>query len=66
MVGAHWFFSGVFYVTIFIVASVTTIIVLSQFGVFAALLWFSFPVGAIGFLKARFSPLVTKPPEPGH
>ncbi len=65
MVGVHWLFGGFFYVIIFIVAAVTTIIVLSQFGIFAAILWFSFPVGAIGFLKARFSPLVVKPPEPG-
>lgn len=59
-VGVHWLFGSIFYVIIFIVASVTTIMVLAQFGIFAAILWFSFPVGAIGYLKARFSPLERK------
>ena len=60
LVGPHWLFGTVFYIIIFAVTLGTTIAVLSQFGIYAAVLWFSFPIGAIGYLKARFSPLVTK------
>lgn len=59
-VGVHWLFGGVFYVVIFVVTGVSTLLVLARFGVFAAILWFSFPIGAIGYLKARFSPLQRK------
>lgn len=31
-----------------------------QLGAYAALLWFTFPVGALSYLKARFGPLETK------
>jgi hypothetical protein len=31
-----------------------------QMGAYAALLWFTFPVGALSYLKARFGPLETK------
>jgi hypothetical protein len=60
LVGPHWFFGSAFYAIILLVTVVSTIIVLAQFGIYAAILWFSFPIGAIGYLKARFSPLVTK------
>ena len=66
-IGVHWLFGGFFYVVIFAVAGISTLLVLARFGVFAAILWFSFPIGAIGYLKARFSPLQRKgaPPTPG-
>jgi hypothetical protein len=47
------------------VTSLSTIAVLAQFGIYAALLWFPFPVGALGYLKARFSPLEVKVARPG-
>ena len=55
-----------FFVVIFAITFVSTVAVLAQFGIYAAILWFSFPIGAIGYLKARFSPLETKhvKPEP--
>jgi hypothetical protein len=31
--------------------------VLSLFGIYAVIVWFVFPVGAIGWLRARFCPL---------
>ena len=66
-IGVHWLFGGFFYALIFVVAGVSTLLVLASFGIFAAILWFSFPIGAIGYLKARFSPLQPKdaPPTPG-
>ena len=59
-VGPHWFFGMAFFVIIFAITLVSTIAVLAQFGIYAAILWFSFPIGAIGYLKARFSPLDIK------
>lgn len=63
-IGVHWLFGTFFYVVIFAVAGISTVVVLARFGIFAAILWFSFPIGAIGYLKARFSPLVSRRPEP--
>ena len=65
-IGPHWFFGMAFFVVIFAITFVSTVAVLAQFGIYAAILWFSFPIGAIGYLKARFSPLETKhvKPEP--
>lgn len=60
IVGPHWLIGSLFAIVILLVTVGTTIAVLAQFGVYAAILWFSFPIGAIGFLKARFSPLQVK------
>ena len=59
-IGIHWLFGSFFWVVIFAVTAISTLLVLGRFGIFAAILWFSFPVGAIGYLKARFSPLRRK------
>lgn len=61
LVGVHSIIGAVSSLLIFTVATVTTLIVLAQLGLYAALLWFSAPVGALGYLKARFGPLETKP-----
>ncbi len=42
------------------VTVITTIMVLAQMDVYAALLWMPFPIGSISYLKARLCPLVTK------
>ena len=60
LVGVHWVFKAVFFVIILAVTSLTVIVVLVDQGVYAALLIFSVPIGAIGFIKARFCPLVLK------
>lgn len=52
--------SAFFSVVIFIAAVTTTFVVLIQLGLYAALLWFTLPVGALSYLKARFGPLETK------
>ena len=35
----------------------TSVAVFAMYGVYAVILWFAFPIGAIGFVKARFCPL---------
>jgi hypothetical protein len=63
VVGVH---SGAylsFNILIAAVALTTTIMVLMQLGVYAAIVWFPFPVGSLSYLKARFSPLETKDRE---
>lgn len=65
IVGVHRAASAFFSVVIFVVTVVTTFMVLVQQGFYAALLWFTLPVGALSYLKARFSPLETRA-EPNH
>jgi len=66
LVGVHWFWRILFFLVTLLVTVPSTIAVLAQQGVYAALLWLPFPIGAIGYLKARFFPLETKRrrPEP--
>lgn len=47
-----------FSLAIIVVTVATSIAVLSLFGIYAVILWFAFPIGAIGYLKARLCPLV--------
>ena len=60
LVGIHWAFRAVFFVIILAVTSVTAIVFLVDQGLYAALLMITVPIGAIGFIKARFCPLVLK------
>ena len=50
--------SAFFTLAIIVVTVGTSLAVLSLFGIYAVILWFAFPIGAIGYLKARFCPLV--------
>ena len=61
IVGVRRFASVLSSIVIFTVAIVSTLIVLIELGLYAALLWFTFPVGALTYVKARFCPLDTKP-----
>ncbi len=61
VVGVHRIASFIASIVIFAVAVLTTLIVFVQFDLWAALLWFTFPVGALSYLKARFCPLEVKP-----
>ena len=65
-VGVHWLFRSVFFVIISIVTLFTVFVVLVEQGLYAALLMFSVPIGAIGFIKARFSPLVIRRQRSDH
>lgn len=60
LVGTHWAASLGCTVLIWAVTLLTTVMVLMQSGLYAALLWLPFPVGSLGYLKARFAPLETK------
>ena len=70
-IDVHWLFRGVFFIVTFVVAALTGIIVFADQGLYAAILLVSLPIGAIGYIKARFSPLVvrriddTPPRSPG-
>jgi hypothetical protein len=66
LVGVHWAFRAVFFVIILAVTFFTAIVVLVDQGLYAALLMFSVPIGAIGFIKARFCPLVVRRRKHGH
>lgn len=53
------------YRTVFFIATAaitipSVVAVLVQQGIYAALLWTPFPIGAIGYIKARFCPLEVK------
>lgn len=65
MIGVHWAFRAFFFVLILVVTFVWGLAVLIDQGLYAALLMVSLPIGAIGFIKGRFCPLVVKKHQPG-
>jgi hypothetical protein len=52
------FASALFTLVMIAVTIGTSVMVLTLFNIYAVILWFAFPIGAIGYLKARFCPLV--------
>jgi hypothetical protein len=60
LVGVHRVALILFNFLIVAVTLLTTTMVLMQSGLYAAILWFTLPVGSISYLKARFSPLEAK------
>ena len=60
IVGFHWLVSLAFGSLIVPVTLLSTLMVLLQMDVYAALLWAPFPIGAISYIKARLCPLVKK------
>lgn len=66
IIGVHRIASAVASFVIFSVAIVTTLIVLIELDLWAALLWFTLPVGALSYVKARFCPLEAKPKSHHH
>ena len=64
IIGVHRVAALVSSIVIFSITTVTTLVVFIELGLYAALLWFTFPVGALSYLKARFCPLVARPGEP--
>ena len=60
IVGVHRAVAALFSVIIFLATVITTIVVMAQLGFYAGLLWFTVPVGALSYLKARFGPLEVK------
>jgi len=51
------FVSLLFSVVIIAVTVGSSVAVFTMFGIYAVILWFAFPIGAIGYIKARFCPL---------
>lgn len=66
LVGFHWTVSFAFAAIIIPVTAVSTLMILVQMDVYAALLWMPFPIGAISYFKARFCRLVAKIEHPEH
>lgn len=60
VVGIRRAFAAFFSIVIFLVTVATTFVVLVELGFYGALIWFSVPVGALSYIKARFSPLEVK------
>ena len=60
LVRVHWLFRVVFHLVIVIATILTVVVVLVDQGFYAAILLFTVPIGALGYIKARFSPLVTE------
>lgn len=55
--------AALFTLVMIVVTVGTSVMVLSLFNIYAVILWFAFPIGAIGYLKARFCPLVAEQPR---
>ncbi len=58
VIRVHWFFRSFFFIVSFIAAVFAGLIVFAHQGFYAALLLLPLPIGVIGYVKARFSPLV--------
>lgn len=63
LVGVHWLFRSFFFVIILVATLFTAFIFLIDQGLYAALFMTTVPIGALGFIKARFCPLVLKKPK---
>lgn len=63
VVGVHRVANWVANVIITGITLTTVLMVLVQVGMYAALLWLPFPIGALSYLKARFSPLQVRGTE---
>ena len=61
VIGVRRIVSAIASFVIFAVAIVTTLIVFIELDLWAALLWFTLPVGALSYVKARFCPLEVRP-----
>ena len=59
------FLSFLFSILILVVTLVTSYMVMSLYGIYAVIIWFVFPIGAIGYVRARFCPLTVIPGERG-
>ena len=64
VVGPQRLIGALFFVVTAAATAVSTLAVLAQFGLYAAIFWFSVPIGAIGYLRARLSPLISRQTDP--
>ena len=62
LVRAHWLYGALFSLVTIVVTLFSIIVILAQLGLYAAILMLPLPIGAIGYLRARYCPLEAKPP----
>ena len=65
VIRAHWLYGMFFYFLTFVVTLFSTIVILADQGLYAAILMFLLPIGAIGYLRARYCPLEARLPGTG-
>ena len=65
VIRAHWLYGMFFYFLTFTVTLFSTLAILANQGLYAAILMFPLPIGAIAYLRARYCPLEAKPPSGG-
>lgn len=65
LIGVRRYYAALFFVITFAVTATSRIAILAQQGLYAALLWLPLPIGALGYIKARFCPQQVRsgPPE---
>ena len=49
-----------FFVVTFVVTAASFVAIMAQQGIYAALIWLPLPIGALGYIKARYCPLRAK------
>jgi len=64
-VKAQWLYGAIFNVLIIVVTLFSTVVVFSVQGLYAAILLLPLPLGAIGYLKARYCRLSVAHPNVG-
>ena len=66
LIGVKRTWAILFFLVTFGVTAVSVIAILAQQGFYAALIWLPLPIGALGYIKARYCPLQVKsgPLEP--
>ncbi len=57
LIGVRRLYALLFFVVTFAVTAASCIAILAQQGFYAALIWLPLPIGALGYIKARFCPL---------
>ena len=60
LVSVRRVFAVLFFVLTFAVTAISFIAILVQQGIYAALIWLPLPIGALGYVKARYCPLRAK------
>ena len=57
MVGVKRAYAVLFFIVTFGLTAASFIAILAQQGIYAALIWLPLPIGALGYIKARYCPL---------
>ena len=60
IIGVHWIITAISFPIIALVAAISTVVVYKSFGYMHAIVLFPLPIGALGYIVARFSPLQVK------